>query len=69
MSVIINAESRQPVPPTSQSATALRANLFSTMTAHADPYELSNGRLINHVKVAHDPKNGWQRFDSLHKDH
>lgn len=55
MSVVINAEGRQPIPSGSQDATAMRAKLLTTMTAHAGPYRLSNGVLTNRVEVAHDP--------------
>ena len=55
MSVVINAEGRQPVPAKSEDATALRAKLLMTMTSHAGPYRVSNGVLTNQVEVAHDP--------------
>jgi hypothetical protein len=56
MSVVINAEGREPIPSDAPNAVELRAKLFTTMTAHAGPYEFANGKLVNHVKVAHDPK-------------
>ena len=56
MSVVINAEGRQPVAMDAPNATEQRAKLFTTMTAHAGPYEFSNGRLVNHVQAAHDPR-------------
>ena len=56
MSVLINAEGRQPIPAASQNATELRAKLMTTMTAHAGPYRYSDGKLINQVQVAHDPR-------------
>ncbi len=56
MSVVINAEGRQPVAMDAPNATEQRAKLFTTMTAHAGPYEFSNGKLVNHVQAAHDPR-------------
>lgn len=56
MSVVINAENRQPIPAGAQNAVELRAKLLSTMTAHAGPYRLSDGKLVNRVEVAHDPR-------------
>ena len=56
MSVVINADGREPIPADARNARELQAKLFTTMTAHAGPYEFANGKLVNHVKVAHDPK-------------
>ena len=56
MSVLINAEGREPIPVDAPNATELRARLFTTMTAHAGPFEFANGKLVNHVKAAYDPK-------------
>lgn len=55
MSVVINAETRQPLSGNPETATEERAGLFSTMTAHAGKYEVVEGRLIHPVDVAHDP--------------
>ncbi|HXL70077.1 MAG TPA: lipocalin-like domain-containing protein [Rhizomicrobium sp.] len=55
MSVVINAEGRQPIPSGSPDATSMRAKLLMTMTAHAGLYRLSNGVPKNQVEVAHDP--------------
>lgn len=55
MSVVINADGRKPIPADAPNATESRAKLLTTMTAHAGPYEFANGKLVNHVKVAHDP--------------
>ena len=55
MSVVINAEGRQPIPKGTQDATGMRAKLLTTMTAHAGPYRFSDGVLKNQVQVAHDP--------------
>jgi hypothetical protein len=55
MSVVINAEGRQPIPSGSPDATGMRAKLLTTMTAHAGPYSFSDGVLKNRVQVAHDP--------------
>jgi len=55
MSVVINAEGRQPIPAGADNVTEPKAKLFSTMTSHAGPYQLSNGKLTHQVEVAHDP--------------
>ena len=55
MSVVINAEGRQPVAAKSDQATDQRAKLLMTMTSHAGPYTFSDGKLVNKVEVAHDP--------------
>jgi len=56
MSVVINAEGRQPISGNPEKLTEEQARLFSTMTAHAGKYKIIEGRLIHHVDVAHDPK-------------
>lgn len=56
MSVVINAEGRQPVSGSPEKLTEEQARLYSTMTAHAGKYRISDGRLIHRVDVAHDPK-------------
>jgi len=56
MSVIINAEGRQPVSGPPEKRAEEQSRLFSTMTAHAGKYSIVDGRLINKVDVAHDPK-------------
>ena len=55
MSVVINAEGRTPIPPESDKLAEQRAKLFATMTSHAGPYQLVEGKLIHKVEVAHDP--------------
>ncbi|MFV0334226.1 MAG: lipocalin-like domain-containing protein [Tropicimonas sp.] len=55
MSVVINAEGREPLTGNPETATEEQAGLFSTMTAHAGAYEIVDGRLIHPVDVAHDP--------------
>ena len=55
MSVVINAQDRQPVKKGSSDAMGQRAKLLMTMTSHAGPYQFSDGKLVNHVEVAHDP--------------
>jgi Lipocalin-like domain len=55
MSVVINAEGRQPVTIASADAAEQRAKLLMTMTSHAGPYRFADGKLVNHVEVAHDP--------------
>lgn len=54
MSVVINAEGRSPLAANADDAA--RAKLLATMTAHAGPYRFADGKLINHVEAAHDPK-------------
>ena len=54
MSVVINAEGRVALTPNADDAA--RAKLLATMTAHAGPYRYVDGKLINHVEAAHDPK-------------
>ena len=56
MSVVINADGRQPISGNPEKLTEEQARLFSTMTAHAGKYRISEGRLIHRVDVAHDPK-------------
>ena len=56
MSVVINAEGRQPISGNPEKLTEEQARLFSTMTAHAGKYKIIEGRLIHRVDVAHDPK-------------
>jgi hypothetical protein len=56
MSVVINADGLQPISGNPEKLTEEKARLFSTMTAHAGKYQISEGRLIHRVDVAHDPK-------------
>ena len=56
MSVVINAEGRQPTSGNPEKLAEEQARLFSTMTAHAGKYKIIEGRLIHRVDVAHDPK-------------
>jgi hypothetical protein len=67
MSVVINAEGRQPISGNPEKLVEEQARLFSTMTAHAGKYKISDGRLIHRVDVAHDPKMvGADLLRSLH---
>jgi hypothetical protein len=54
MSVVINAEGRATLAAGATDAD--RAKLLATMTSHAGPYRFSDGKLVNHVEAAHDPK-------------
>ena len=55
MSVVINAEGRVPISPESDKLAEQRAKLFATMTSHAGPYQLVEGKLVHKVEVAHNP--------------
>ena len=44
MSVVINAEGRQPISGNPEKLTEEQARLFSTMTAHAGKYKIIEGR-------------------------
>lgn len=56
MTSLIIAEGRQPVPATSDHVADLWSQLLTSMNALAGPYSFSDGKLVIHVEVAHDPR-------------
>ncbi|MEP6831473.1 MAG: lipocalin-like domain-containing protein [Rhizomicrobium sp.] len=56
LSVVINAEGRQPVSATSDHAAEQRAQLLTSMVAHAGPYRFSDGKMVLKIEVAQDPR-------------